>query len=159
MVKKWPFIKSLFSCLDWCMYFLNIYILVVVWSPRLLSLAVHTYCDNELLCFNQSTIFVVGAGGFGGKRNSDKVKVNIWTPMKWTEINDNLAWIVANNSVICFISFLFSPEHGVSTSEASWCCGDREYISGPSECFWIGLLLWIDFFAQHNNWMSPPKIR
>lgn len=27
---------------------------------------------KEKVCFNQMSIFVVGAGGFGGKRNSDK---------------------------------------------------------------------------------------
>lgn len=28
---------------------------------------------KEKVCFNQISIFLVGAGGFGGKRNSDKV--------------------------------------------------------------------------------------
>uniref|UniRef100_A0A4W3JDB0 Hydroxysteroid (17-beta) dehydrogenase 4 n=1 Tax=Callorhinchus milii TaxID=7868 RepID=A0A4W3JDB0_CALMI len=30
-----------------------------------------------LICYNQFTLFVVGAGGFGGKRTSDKAKVNV----------------------------------------------------------------------------------
>lgn len=30
--------------------------------------------SGETVCINQATIFLRGAGGFGGKRNSDKVK-------------------------------------------------------------------------------------
>uniref|UniRef100_A0A672IYL7 Ketoreductase domain-containing protein n=1 Tax=Salarias fasciatus TaxID=181472 RepID=A0A672IYL7_SALFA len=37
--------------------------------------ALNTYNGDELLCFNQFSVFVVGAGGFGGKRTSDRVKV------------------------------------------------------------------------------------
>ena len=32
---------------------------------------------GELICFNQFSTFVVGAGGFGGKRSSDYVKVTM----------------------------------------------------------------------------------
>lgn len=28
---------------------------------------------GEKVCFNQTSTFVVGAGGFGGKRSSDKI--------------------------------------------------------------------------------------
>uniref|UniRef100_A0A672Z3Y9 Peroxisomal multifunctional enzyme type 2 n=1 Tax=Sphaeramia orbicularis TaxID=375764 RepID=A0A672Z3Y9_9TELE len=35
----------------------------------------NTYSGKELVCYNQWSVFVVGAGGFGGKRNSDKAKV------------------------------------------------------------------------------------
>uniref|UniRef100_A0A3P8WVW1 Hydroxysteroid (17-beta) dehydrogenase 4 n=1 Tax=Cynoglossus semilaevis TaxID=244447 RepID=A0A3P8WVW1_CYNSE len=51
-------------------------------TGAVIVLDIHTYCDNELLCFNQSTIFVVGAGGFGGKRNSDKVKNTVSPPQR-----------------------------------------------------------------------------
>uniref|UniRef100_A0AAX7TYU0 Peroxisomal multifunctional enzyme type 2 n=1 Tax=Astatotilapia calliptera TaxID=8154 RepID=A0AAX7TYU0_ASTCA len=38
--------------------------------------AVNTYSGNELVCYNQFSVFVVGAGGFGGKRSSEKAKVS-----------------------------------------------------------------------------------
>uniref|UniRef100_A0A672IV30 Peroxisomal multifunctional enzyme type 2 n=1 Tax=Salarias fasciatus TaxID=181472 RepID=A0A672IV30_SALFA len=44
-------------------------------SGAVLLLDVNTYNGDELLCFNQFSVFVVGAGGFGGKRTSDRVKV------------------------------------------------------------------------------------
>lgn len=36
--------------------------------------------SGELICFNQFSTFVVGAGGFGGKRSSDYVKPTVATP-------------------------------------------------------------------------------
>uniref|UniRef100_A0A4W3JD91 Hydroxysteroid (17-beta) dehydrogenase 4 n=1 Tax=Callorhinchus milii TaxID=7868 RepID=A0A4W3JD91_CALMI len=39
--------------------------------------SVYTYNGGDLICYNQFTLFVVGAGGFGGKRTSDKAKVNV----------------------------------------------------------------------------------
>uniref|UniRef100_A0A3P9HUZ7 Hydroxysteroid (17-beta) dehydrogenase 4 n=1 Tax=Oryzias latipes TaxID=8090 RepID=A0A3P9HUZ7_ORYLA len=39
-----------------------------------LYLPVNTYSGKELVCYNQFSVFVVGAGGFGVKRNSDKAK-------------------------------------------------------------------------------------
>uniref|UniRef100_A0A669CM49 Hydroxysteroid (17-beta) dehydrogenase 4 n=1 Tax=Oreochromis niloticus TaxID=8128 RepID=A0A669CM49_ORENI len=36
----------------------------------------NTYSGNELVCYNQFSVFVVGAGGFGGKRSSEKAKVS-----------------------------------------------------------------------------------
>lgn len=39
------------------------------------SLLVHSYSGKELICYNQFSIFVVGSGGFGGKRTSEKLKV------------------------------------------------------------------------------------
>ncbi|XP_048383622.2 peroxisomal multifunctional enzyme type 2 isoform X2 [Stegostoma tigrinum] len=44
-------------------------------SGAVILLDVHTYNGKDLVCYNQFSIFVVGAGGFGGKRTSDKVKV------------------------------------------------------------------------------------
>ncbi|XP_037115642.1 peroxisomal multifunctional enzyme type 2 [Syngnathus acus] len=43
-------------------------------SGAVILLDVNTYCGGELLCFNQWSVFVVGAGGFGGKRTSEKAK-------------------------------------------------------------------------------------
>ncbi|GCC24539.1 peroxisomal multifunctional enzyme type 2 [Chiloscyllium punctatum] len=44
-------------------------------SGAVILLDVNTYNGKDLVCYNQFSIFVVGAGGFGGKRTSDKVKV------------------------------------------------------------------------------------
>uniref|UniRef100_A0A672Z4X0 Peroxisomal multifunctional enzyme type 2 n=1 Tax=Sphaeramia orbicularis TaxID=375764 RepID=A0A672Z4X0_9TELE len=44
-------------------------------SGAVILLDVNTYSGKELVCYNQWSVFVVGAGGFGGKRNSDKAKV------------------------------------------------------------------------------------
>uniref|UniRef100_A0AAZ3PZI8 Hydroxysteroid 17-beta dehydrogenase 4 n=1 Tax=Oncorhynchus tshawytscha TaxID=74940 RepID=A0AAZ3PZI8_ONCTS len=44
-------------------------------SGAVILLDVHTYSGKELLCYNQYSLFIVGAGGFGGKRTSDKAMV------------------------------------------------------------------------------------
>ncbi|XP_041042300.1 peroxisomal multifunctional enzyme type 2 [Carcharodon carcharias] len=49
-------------------------------SGAVILLDVHTYNEKDLVCYNQFSIFVVGAGGFGGKRTSDKVKVTMNPP-------------------------------------------------------------------------------
>ncbi len=41
------------------------------------SVSVHTSSERELVCYNQFSVFVVGAGGFGGKRTSQKAVVNL----------------------------------------------------------------------------------
>ncbi|XP_051508624.1 peroxisomal multifunctional enzyme type 2-like [Myxocyprinus asiaticus] len=41
-------------------------------SGMLILLDVHTYSGKELLCYNQFSVFIVGSGGFGGKRTSQK---------------------------------------------------------------------------------------
>uniref|UniRef100_A0A8C6URX2 Hydroxysteroid (17-beta) dehydrogenase 4 n=1 Tax=Neogobius melanostomus TaxID=47308 RepID=A0A8C6URX2_9GOBI len=42
---------------------------------RFAPFSMHAYNGDELICYNQYSIFVVGAGGFGGKRSSDKPPV------------------------------------------------------------------------------------
>ncbi|XP_035235660.1 peroxisomal multifunctional enzyme type 2 [Anguilla anguilla] len=49
-------------------------------SGAVILLDVHTYDGEELLCFNQFSVFIVGAGGFGGKRTSDKAKSAVAPP-------------------------------------------------------------------------------
>ncbi|XP_041958062.1 peroxisomal multifunctional enzyme type 2 [Alosa sapidissima] len=49
-------------------------------SGSVILLDVHTYKDQELLCYNQFSLFIVGAGGFGGKRSSDKAKSTVDMP-------------------------------------------------------------------------------
>ncbi|XP_074527181.1 peroxisomal multifunctional enzyme type 2 [Halichoeres trimaculatus] len=49
-------------------------------SGALILLDVNTYHGDELICFNQFSVFVVGAGGFGGKRASEKAKAALPPP-------------------------------------------------------------------------------
>ncbi|CAL1615578.1 unnamed protein product [Knipowitschia caucasica] len=51
-------------------------------SGAVLLLDVNAYNGNELICFNQFSIFLVGAGGFGGKRSSDKAKPLVLPPKR-----------------------------------------------------------------------------
>ncbi|ETE61358.1 Peroxisomal multifunctional enzyme type 2 [Ophiophagus hannah] len=51
-------------------------------SGALILLDVHTYHGKDLLCYNQFSVFVVGAGGFGGKRSSEKAKVTVEAPKR-----------------------------------------------------------------------------
>ncbi|KAM6225116.1 peroxisomal multifunctional enzyme type 2 [Rhynchocyon petersi] len=44
-------------------------------SGLVILLDVYSYLEKELLCYNQFSVFIVGSGGFGGKRTSDKAKV------------------------------------------------------------------------------------
>ncbi|ELV13657.1 Peroxisomal multifunctional enzyme type 2, partial [Tupaia chinensis] len=41
---------------------------------------VHSYFGKELICYNQFSIFLVGSGGFGGKRTSGKIKEAVAVP-------------------------------------------------------------------------------
>ncbi|XP_067424690.1 peroxisomal multifunctional enzyme type 2 isoform X2 [Emydura macquarii macquarii] len=49
-------------------------------SGAVILLDVYTYCGKDLLCYNQFSVFVVGAGSFGGKRTSEKAKVTVNPP-------------------------------------------------------------------------------
>jgi len=51
-------------------------------SGALILLDVNTYDGAELLCYNQFSVFVVGAGGFGGKRTSDRAKAAVPPPRR-----------------------------------------------------------------------------
>ncbi|MGH0183217.1 UNVERIFIED_CONTAM: hypothetical protein FKN15_011448 [Acipenser sinensis] len=43
-------------------------------SGAVILLDVNTYDEKDLLCYSQFSLFIVGAGGFGGKRTSEKAK-------------------------------------------------------------------------------------
>nr|XP_054366587.1 peroxisomal multifunctional enzyme type 2 [Mirounga angustirostris] len=49
-------------------------------SGLVILVDVYSYFEEELVCYNQFSIFVVGSGGIGGKRTSDKVKVALAVP-------------------------------------------------------------------------------
>ncbi|NXD61453.1 DHB4 enzyme, partial [Corvus moneduloides] len=51
-------------------------------SGAVLLIDVNTYCGKELVCYNQFSLFFVGAGGFGGKRTSEKAKLTANPPKR-----------------------------------------------------------------------------
>ncbi|KAG8011790.1 Peroxisomal multifunctional enzyme type 2 [Nibea albiflora] len=51
-------------------------------SGAVILLDVNTYSGDELVSYNQFAVFVVGAGGFGGKRTSDKAKPSLPPPKR-----------------------------------------------------------------------------
>ncbi|XP_058024113.1 peroxisomal multifunctional enzyme type 2 [Ahaetulla prasina] len=51
-------------------------------SGALILLDVHTYHGKDLLCYNQFSVFAIGAGGFGGNRSSEKAKVTVEAPKR-----------------------------------------------------------------------------
>ncbi|KAL0979807.1 hypothetical protein UPYG_G00190000 [Umbra pygmaea] len=51
-------------------------------SGAIILLDVHTYSGKELLCYNQYSLFIVGAGGFGGKRASAKAVSTVEPPKR-----------------------------------------------------------------------------
>nr|XP_020449525.1 peroxisomal multifunctional enzyme type 2 [Monopterus albus] len=51
-------------------------------SGAVVLLDVNTYNGAELVCYNQFSVFVVGAGGFGGRRASEKAKPPLSPPRR-----------------------------------------------------------------------------
>ncbi|KAH0501442.1 Peroxisomal multifunctional enzyme type 2, partial [Microtus ochrogaster] len=51
-------------------------------SGVVIVMDVHSYSGKELICYNQFSIFVVGSGGFGGKRTSEKLKAAVAVPRR-----------------------------------------------------------------------------
>ncbi|XP_075692400.1 peroxisomal multifunctional enzyme type 2 [Rhinoderma darwinii] len=55
-------------------------------SGAVILLDVNAYCGEELICYNQFSVFVVGAGGFGGKRSSPKAKATANPPNRLPDV-------------------------------------------------------------------------
>ncbi|NXN81659.1 DHB4 enzyme, partial [Bombycilla garrulus] len=51
-------------------------------SGAVLLIDVNTYCGKDLVCYNQFSLFFVGAGRFGGKRTSEKAKLTAVPPKR-----------------------------------------------------------------------------
>ncbi|NXI27041.1 DHB4 enzyme, partial [Sterrhoptilus dennistouni] len=51
-------------------------------SGAVLLIDVNTYCGKDLVCYNQFSLFFVGAGKFGGKRTSEKAKLTAVPPKR-----------------------------------------------------------------------------
>lgn len=52
----------------------------------LICFSVYSYFEEELICYNQFSVFAVGSGGIGGKRVSDKAKVGSGLTRKYMGI-------------------------------------------------------------------------
>lgn len=63
-------------------------------SGAVLLLDVKTYCGKDLICYNQFSVFVVGAGGFGGKRSSPKAKATGNPPNRAPDV------VVSDNTTV-----------------------------------------------------------
>ncbi|XP_036596677.1 peroxisomal multifunctional enzyme type 2 [Trichosurus vulpecula] len=51
-------------------------------SGLVILLDVYSYSGKELICFNQFSVFIVGSGGFGGKKTSNKAKETVPPPKR-----------------------------------------------------------------------------
>lgn len=51
-------------------------------SGLVIILDVYSYSGKELICYNQYSVFIVGSGGVGGKRTSEKVKAAVAIPRR-----------------------------------------------------------------------------
>lgn len=51
-------------------------------SGIVILMDVYSYSGKELICYNQFSVFLVGSGGFGGKRTSEKLKVALAIPSR-----------------------------------------------------------------------------
>ncbi|XP_060233266.1 peroxisomal multifunctional enzyme type 2 isoform X1 [Meriones unguiculatus] len=51
-------------------------------SGVVIVMDVYSYSGKELICYNQFSVFVVGSGGFGGKRTSEKLKAAVAVPKR-----------------------------------------------------------------------------
>lgn len=51
-------------------------------SGIVIVMDVYSYSGKELICYNQFSLFVVGSGGFGGKRTSEKLKAAVAVPRR-----------------------------------------------------------------------------
>ncbi|XP_040597765.1 peroxisomal multifunctional enzyme type 2 [Mesocricetus auratus] len=51
-------------------------------SGIVIVMDVYSYSGKELICYNQFSVFVVGSGGFGGKRTSEKLKAAVAVPKR-----------------------------------------------------------------------------
>lgn len=76
-----------------------LYLLTIIsFLSSFIYFSVYTYSGEELICYNQFSIFVVGSGGSGGKRTSDKAKVS------YDFINDIC---VSLRMLICILNLLY----------------------------------------------------
>ncbi|XP_005376607.1 PREDICTED: peroxisomal multifunctional enzyme type 2 [Chinchilla lanigera] len=79
-------------------------------SGLVVVLDAYAYSGKELICYNQISLFVVGSGGFGGKRTSEKLKVATATPSRPPDavITDNTS---LNQAALYRLSGDWNPLH------------------------------------------------
>ncbi|XP_053330090.1 peroxisomal multifunctional enzyme type 2 [Spea bombifrons] len=79
-------------------------------SGAVILLDVHTYCGKDLICYNQFSLFIVGAGGFGGKRSSPKAKETANPPNRPPDVVVNDA-TTADQAALYRLSGDWNPLH------------------------------------------------
>ncbi|KAM6150359.1 peroxisomal multifunctional enzyme type 2 isoform 1-T1 [Erethizon dorsatum] len=79
-------------------------------SGLVIVLDVYSYSGKELICYSQYSLFVVGSGGFGGKRTSEKLKMAIDIPSRPPDavITDNTS---LNQAALYRLSGDWNPLH------------------------------------------------
>ncbi|KAF1414105.1 Peroxisomal multifunctional enzyme type 2, partial [Spheniscus magellanicus] len=81
LTKVWKSLVSDFVCYLWRLTSVStVADILDKGSGAVLLIDVNTYCGKDLVCYNQFSLFFVGAGRFGGKRVSEKAKVTVNPP-------------------------------------------------------------------------------
>lgn len=96
--------------------------------------SVHTYSGDELIAFNQFSVFVIGAGGFGGNRTSNKAKVS---PTSRRQPKEFPVKDPGSSRCLRFCSRLIASDSPTGLPAAAQTCarcrGDRLHHQGPGE--------------------------
>ncbi|XP_074056990.1 peroxisomal multifunctional enzyme type 2 isoform X2 [Macrotis lagotis] len=97
-------------------------------SGLVILLDVYSYSGKELICFNQFSLFVVGSGGFGGKKTSNKAKVTVPLPKRSPDavVTDTTS---LNQAVLYRLSGDWNPLH-IDPNFASLGGFDRPILHG-----------------------------
>ncbi|XP_043832060.1 LOW QUALITY PROTEIN: peroxisomal multifunctional enzyme type 2 [Dromiciops gliroides] len=97
-------------------------------SGLVILLDVYSYSGKELICFNQFSLFIVGSGGFGGKKTSNKVKVSVPPPKRPPDavLTDTTS---LNQAVLYRLSGDWNPLH-IDPSFASMGGFDKPILHG-----------------------------
>ncbi|XP_045140991.1 peroxisomal multifunctional enzyme type 2 [Echinops telfairi] len=113
-------------------------------SGLVILIDVYSYSEKELICYNQFSVFIVGSGGFGGKRTSDKVKMAVATPNRPPDavLTDSTS---LNQAALYRLSGDWNPLH-IDPDFASLAGFDKPILHG---------LCTFGFSARHVRFAKP----
>uniref|UniRef100_G1MB69 Peroxisomal multifunctional enzyme type 2 n=1 Tax=Ailuropoda melanoleuca TaxID=9646 RepID=G1MB69_AILME len=97
-------------------------------SGLVILLDVYSYLEEELVCYNQFSVFFVGSGGIGGKRVSDKAKVAVPVPNRPPDAVRSEVTSV-NQSALYRLSGDWNPLH-IDPNLAGFAGFDRPILHG-----------------------------
>ncbi|XP_026363603.2 peroxisomal multifunctional enzyme type 2 [Ursus arctos] len=97
-------------------------------SGLVIFLDVYSYFEEELICYNQFSVFAVGSGGIGGKRVSDKAKVAVPVPNRPPDAVRSDATSL-NQSALYRLSGDWNPLH-IDPNLAGFAGFDRPILHG-----------------------------